>query len=129
MGYYMHQLQSDFRIKAEHMGVLYLRLKQLGAGRWVCQRTIDDATTVEEILREWRWSPQFDKDLNIIDLWFDGEKSGDEDNLFAVLAEFADEGSFIEMRGEEDSHWRFWFTEGICREIVPTITWPTMERK
>jgi hypothetical protein len=128
MGYYMHQTDSNFRIKAEHMGLLYLRLKQLEAGRWVSQSTIDTAATVEEILREWRWAPRFDAQLNMVDIWFDSEKSGDDDLLFNVLAEFVEADSYIEMRGEDDAHWRFWFTGSECHEITPHITWPDMEK-
>lgn len=123
----MYQTESNFRIKAERLPALLAALKSLEAGRWVSQSEINRATTVEEVLRAWRWVPDFDGNGDLVELWFRGEKSGDEDSLFRVLAPYVEPGSFIEMRGEDDALWRFWFTDGKCHEIYPDITWPDME--
>jgi hypothetical protein len=123
----MWQVSSKFQIKAERLPALLTALKSLEAGRWISQSEIDRATTVEEILRAWRWSPTVNEDSDFVDIFFTGEKSGDEDTLFAVLAPFVEDGSFIEMRGEDDTVWRFLFRSGECHEIFPSIIWPDIE--
>ena len=60
----------------------------------------------------------------IVNLEFDGEKSGDEDILFRAIAPFVESGSFIEMRGEDGCQWRCLFHKGELHEIYPEIVWP-----
>jgi hypothetical protein len=123
----MYQTATKFLIKSERLPALLAALKSLEAGRWVNESEIDRATTVEEILCAWRWSPTVNEDSDLVDLFFMGEKYGDESALFNTLAPYVEDGSFIEMRGEDGGQWRYYFSEGECREIDAVISWPGIE--
>jgi hypothetical protein len=56
-------------------------------------------------------------------VYFNGEKWGDDEKLWAALAPFVAEGSSIEWRGEDDAHWRYLFTEGRLVEQHGEIVW------
>ena len=65
--------------------------------------------TLEEAMTEWRYHPDTDGNGNIVDLYFDGEKIGDEDQMFAAIAPFVRQGSYLDFRGEEGAVWRWEF--------------------
>jgi hypothetical protein len=54
---------------------------------------------------------------------FEGEKIGQEDLLFEAIAPWVRDGSYIEMSGEDDAMWRWFFHAGECHEVTPTIIW------
>lgn len=129
MGYCMYQVDCDFRIDASRMGELFLALKRCEPNFYVSASDIEAASTVEELFNAWRWSPQFDEQNNMYAVYFEGEKARNEEAFLDCIAPFVDEGSFIEMKGEDDSMWRWWFTAEQCIEIRPKITWPDMDEQ
>ena len=125
MGYYMNQRESNFFIPKEKTEDVFKAIKE-GPEKdhpWVNSSEVKEATNLTEALEVWRWSPQFDKQGNVEALWFNGEKSGNDMVLFAMIAPFVKEKSFIEMSGEDGGIWRFCFDGEICFEDYPTITW------
>jgi len=141
MGYYMSQWNTRFFIPAEYkanalQAIKYLaqnepsmRGKRRQSGKkvetwlsWVDMAYLQD-TTLYKALEKWRWTPAENEAGDIIDIRFDGEKLGDEALLFDALAPFVREGSYIEMHGEDETWWRWWFHNGGCHEVTPTILW------
>jgi sugar O-acyltransferase (sialic acid O-acetyltransferase NeuD family) len=51
------------------------------------------------------------------------EKLGDDFIIFQSIAKFVQDGTYIEMVGEDGDKWRWLFKNGICKEIYPIITW------
>lgn len=89
---------------------------------WVTTDLVIKSNTLEEALDEWRWEADLDNDGNITKLSFVGEKLGDDKHLFNVLAPYIEDGSFIEMRGEDGYMWRWIFENGMCKEIEGKVT-------
>lgn len=127
MGFYMHQTDSSFFIHKKDFDKALAAVKALKTCdhphfSWV-QNNFDEAKTLPDILKAWRWEAQFDADGNINDLYFTGEKLGDEILLFGAIAPLVTDGSYIEMRGDENSLWRWVFENGSVLDKTPRITW------
>lgn len=63
-----------------------------GRWSWIRHDKLTRATTIQEGLRACRWEAA-EKDL-----WFSGEKLGDEEQIFQVLAPWVQAGSYVEMQ-------------------------------
>ena len=74
------------------------------------------------MLREWRWAPELNDDGDIIALYFEGEKLGDDVLLWQAIAPAVADGSFLEMVGEDGCIWRWWFDGTACDEQSSTVT-------
>ena len=137
MGYCMEQLNSKFKIKKankakalEALKKISTRTNEMGGGSssgqkwfsWVDMEYVNKPT-LEEALVCWRWHSKLDKKGNVVDIWFEGEKLGNDLFLFETLAPFVEQGSFIEMSGEDGAMWRWTFKNKKCKEISPKITW------
>ncbi len=141
MGYYMICRKVNFKINNEskslaHNAILELMSKVDDFGHefyvsgrdtirnfsWVNTSIVLKSKNLEEALKEWRWDPEVDDDLNIINLDFTGEKLGDDFELFKAIAPFVQDGSYIEMSGEDGDIWRWIFEGGKCIERNASIT-------
>jgi hypothetical protein len=131
MGYWMTQRgDQDFTIKKENQEKALIAIKALSfeptrsisGYSWVDDNYVN-ANTLKEALDIWRWEAMIDKDGDIIDLYFTGDKLGDEDFLFRAIAPYVEDGSYIEMSGEDSCLWRWCFENGTIFEKYPTITW------
>ena len=133
MGYYMSQNDSSFFIAADQTDDALQAIKDLkgretikdASGRhfsWVSQN-FHEASNLKDILEHWGWSPEIDDSGNVVDIQFERSKLGDEEILFAALAPFVKPGSYIEMEGEDSSHWRWWFDGKSVVEKTATLVW------
>jgi len=137
MGYCITQRDSKFRIPAARKAEALAVMKAMdpsteGRGSWdgqrqwswVDQKNVNKAQSLEEAMTEWRYAPETDAEGNITGVNFDGEKIGQEDVLFKLIAPFVEDGSFIEMEGEDGCMWRWVFKGGLVKEVTPSIEWP-----
>jgi hypothetical protein len=83
-----------------------------------------DANKVAPILEEFSFSPETDSDGNIVDLDFVGVRLCDHRKMCDRIAPYAEDGSYIEMRGEDDAMWRWVFKHGKCHNINAAVSWP-----
>ena len=58
-------------------------------------KDILNVSSLEEVLRIWRWIPTVDSGGNIIDLLFNGNEDGDESILFHTIAPFVTHQSYL----------------------------------
>lgn len=121
MGYCIDSVKSKFEIKKENKEKALLALKGLAAKvqrlMWIDTDVITESEYLEEALDECGWELQHDGDCEIIGIEFQREKLGDEDQIFAAIAPFVENESFIEMRGEDGDCWRWIFKNGECKEV------------
>lgn len=134
MGYYISLINSDFFIAVDDkeaalnaMYDMWLPEKNakmsggsFGGGTevkwysWMNNSAEDfrnrNIESLEKALGEWGYYPETDEAGNITDLYFDGGKMGDEDQMFEAIAPFVRQGSYLDFRGEEDAVWRWEFT-------------------
>lgn len=147
MGYHMDLAEVSFRIPASEKQAALKHLKatllkpsamtarasggSYGGGRkpevwyaWTDTAKLRAARTLEEFLEEFRWPAKVDEDGNITGLSFEGEKLGDDEVLWANLAGYVDDGSYIEMLGEDGERWRWRFENGSVRRQEAKVVWP-----
>jgi len=139
MGYYMDQGDSKFIVKKENFDEALKVIKalkdntnQMHGGSsstgekwysWVEMSELANAKTLHEAIEAWRWTVELDKEENINEIQFEGEKLGDDLVLFKALAPYVEDDSFIEMHGEDGNTWRWSFCNGKCEERYPTTDW------
>ena len=79
--------------------------------------------SIEDALDYYGYVAKNDGEDNIIGLEHNVEKLSDEEKLFDIIAPYVRSGCFIEMVGEDNSMWRWVFTDGTMKEITPKIEW------
>lgn len=77
----------------------------------------DNWDYLKDAMADWRFPIELDDDLNVVDIGFTGEKLGDEKQMFEVIAPFVEDGSYIEMQGEDGDVWRWEFTGDSVEEV------------
>jgi hypothetical protein len=106
---------------------------------WVgTEQVVAALTTLDLVkaLEEWRYDASAEESSDLEKLatpdrppfgdvrveWFSGEKWGDDEKLWTVLAPFVQKGGSIEWRGEDDERWRYVFTgEGMKEQRGMTV--------
>ena len=118
-------LKKDFKKALEVLKLLAKTKPELG--RVDTTQIILYSETLEDALNECRYGCKFDKDGNIQNVFFNGEKMGDDDTIFKTIAPFVQDGSFLEFKGEDNNHWRWVFKKGQMMEINPRTVWEEVE--
>ena len=121
MGYYIHnqeQQETAFKILSKNA------LSALSALK-ATSKLSDGASSNDfnEILRPLGWEVENADNGDVIDIVFLGKKRGRDEELFAAVAPFVEDGSYIEMCGEHNDLWRWTFQNGQMKERRPTIVW------
>lgn len=126
MGYYMWQSETDFSVLADKIPAMIEAIKSLptqSTYAWV-NMEYAKSNNVQDIFEHWRWSVTIDESTgDIVDIYFNREKLGDDEILFKAIAPFVEAGSYIQMRGEQDDMWRWCFDGTKCVEKYPEIEW------
>lgn len=137
MGYCMTQRGSEFLIRGQNFSAALAAVKALaykpeqmsgGSSKgerwyaWVDTNGFVNAATLADAIGAWRWSTTV---INggIVDIYFKGEKLGDDMILFEALAPFVEDGSFIDMEGEDGSLWRWVFDGKTVREVEGRVVY------
>lgn len=142
MGYYINQEEAEFTIPKENFSrcldaikSLMSQANKMAGGSWtggvqtdqwfswVNTERVLSAETLVDAFAAWRWDASLDKDGNIGDIFFRGEKAGSDDYLMNAIAPFVKCGSYIQMRGEEGEMWRWTFKGGKMIEKNAKIVW------
>ena len=134
MGYCMDCTDSEFFIPEASKEKALMAIKAL-AGKetirdssgphfsWVNTTEFRNAKTLKEAMQAWRWSVEEDEKGDVVGIYFNGEKLGDDVILFEAIGPFVRKGSFIQLRGEDNSMWRWKFTGKTMHEVTATISW------
>ena len=126
MGYHIELRESSFIIEKDNFDAALAAVKAIPAGHysWVAD-SFREAETLKASLDEWRYEAYFDKPSgDIVDLFFTGEKSGDEEVLFKALAPYVKAGSYLLFYGEDGAIWRWFFTGKRVIEQYADVTFP-----
>ena len=128
----MVQKNVDFIMSKNKLPEALKAVKALVSGtndfHWVNSEPILKAKTIEEALEEWSWRLEVNDDGDVKGIYFEGEKSRDELELFKAIAPFVEVNSFIEMMGEDGYLWRYHFDGKTCIEHTPEIDWDIKQR-
>lgn len=112
MGYYIDVIQTEFHIPADKVNDALQAVKALGkegkSYSWV-DDNFANRDTLKATLEAWRYDITEDEEGNVTDIYFNGQKLGDDETLFRALGPFVDAGGYIEVSGEEGAQWRWAF--------------------
>lgn len=132
MGYRMWQSGGEFKILRVNHGKVLEALTRFVKG---LQGKVSVSGYVRNLCPEenWRnlilafgdlrWNVNVDVDYNIIAIQFGGENLWDDKSLFEAVAPYVEDGSFIEMTGDEGEKWRWVFKDGGLKEIYAKVVW------
>jgi len=123
----------DFNLSKENFGKALEAIKGLAGKetikdssgahfRWVDTRKFLRAETLEDAFRAWRWAIDIDENTgDAVAIEFEGDKLGDDEKFFKAIAPFVEDGSYIDMIGEDGYAWRWLFGGGKLKEISGEI--------
>ena len=122
MGYYIDQNDGSIELPLRNVGFAIEALK-----KWMRdEQEYDDWNRFqkfEDIAFEFNLMATFDKDKNEYLIDNEGEKLWAQKEFLEVVAEFCNEGSYIEISGEDGCFWRWVIKDGQLLEINPSIDW------
>ena len=126
----MSQRDSVFKIKSQNKQACLEAIKKLHGKEtyeshfsWV-DEDFYEAKTLEKAFECWNWKIELDdKGEDVVGIYFEGKKLGDDELLFTTIAPFVESGSYIEMEGEECALWCWNFSDGKMVEKYPNIDW------
>jgi len=123
----MNQKGSQFYISSTDKEDALTALKDFAKTHnqlmWVDNDILMAATTLKDALQECRWNVEEDDRGNIVDIYFDGEKIGNDELIFNSIAKYIRSDSYIQMLGEDGCMWRWVFYRARCKQIYPTVEW------
>ena len=134
MGYCMEMTESKFIIKKEYFEKAlknlkdifipenmncydYINVKKYPHFSWVDTKTILESVNIAEALEEIRYIPEYNKNGDICNVQFIGEKYGDEEIFFKALAPYVETGSYLCFEGEDGDTWKWVFNEGTVKYL------------
>lgn len=101
--------------------------KALRKYRVSCGYDCDKSESLVDILNDLCWRAEIDDAGNIVDLYLNDERLGDEETFFEVLAPFVKPGSFIALEGEDGYIWCFYFDGRHCTQHHGVIVFPDIQ--
>lgn len=129
MGYYIDSCGCNFKMNKANADKALAAIKELFSqpgyiAGWVNTKKVLDAETFEEALEEARFDIDSSSDEYYDGIWFNGEKySGNEVDVLNAISPFVEDGSYIEMSGEEGERWRWIFRKDGVEEKYAKIVW------
>lgn len=127
MGYCIQHEEGSIKIKKENMKLILNKLSDYfndgGELRWVSGFNISDIEDIDNMLEVWedlRYEIKDDGDYYII-TDFMGEKLGDDDTFFKLIAPYCEDGYF-QFYGEDGDLFRFIIKNGQFEEKFAKIT-------
>ena len=145
MGYYIKQTDCEIKILKENFPSIIAAVKDLmgkkelmSGGTWAdgyqkeawfswvsTDKVLSalEAGSVDGVFSAWRYSIITDNDGNISSIRFGGEKYGDDDCFWSVIAPYVENGSYIEMLGEGGEAFRWCFDNGEFTTKYPSLEW------
>jgi len=121
MGYYIYQKDCSFFIsEKDYVKVCDDLSKKIGKRElnWIDNGQLIEACknyNIEDVFDVCRWSIEEDvreEGPGIYNLFFEGEKLGDDYFIFKIIAPYVKSGSYIDMIGENRETWRWSFING-----------------
>lgn len=125
----MHLMEFDFMIlKRNIVPVMETLIKWSAEEKrsWVEHSNMEEAYKkgdIEGMFDELGWYICFDPQENIDTIEFHQEKMGDEELWLREIAPFVEEGSYLQMRGEDGEMWRWVFYAKRFFTEDATVVW------
>jgi hypothetical protein len=144
MGYCISYEEGTIKIKKDNMKIILQTLSDYFKSntlRWVDGFDINEVD-FGETKEEHSWDEDYEEDelMSIEDIWSDlryeikeednfyiitdflGEKYGDDDTFFKIIAPYCENG-FLQFSGEDGEHFRFIIKDGVFEEKYAELSW------
>jgi len=121
MGVSISQMGCEFFLPAEHKEAAFRAAKPVYGG-WVRKGDSKGCTSLSEVLELWGYASEEDEQGNIVKLWFETEKLGEEIKVFQAIGPFVKAGSYLDMNGDY-GQFRWAFDGKTCKEQQAKIQW------
>ena len=132
MGYCVQQINSKFLIRTENISnclnaiqalanLANYAQEQIRSGNyreryfpWVHTEEIKNVKNIGDAFNIWGYEICCgdNETEDITEIYFIGEKLGQEGIMFEAIAPYVEDGSFIEMLGEDGERWKWCFENG-----------------
>lgn len=78
---------------------------------------------IKTALKGWRYVCDFNEKGDVSDMYFNGEKVGDDETLFKALAPYIEKNSYVGYLGEDGAQWRYVFDGKTMTEKEAKVLW------
>ena len=127
MGWCMNMYDRKFGIKSDKKEAAFRAIIELAGKKadyyGVRSEDVLECHNLRDAVERWGWDLEEDSSGDIINIGCNNEKLGEDLKLFEAIAPFVTRGSFIEMTGDEASHWRWVFNGKTCVEKHAKVKW------
>jgi len=117
MGYYVTLAGYDLTIPASKVHSCLCKLNAMshtkGGYSWVSEPTHPSGfSDIMEAFEAWRYTVREERNGDITLESFDGEKLVDDDIFWSTVADFVEDGAYMDWEGEDNERWRYKFEGG-----------------
>lgn len=140
MGYCIDMRSASFCIKKDNIPKALKAMKSMakdtskgGGGAsfggkttisfaWVDTKELVKVKTIEEAFAVWGYPVERgEKGGDVSEIYYEFEKIGDERQMFEVIAPYVERGSYLEMSGEDNETWQWYFNGRELEELSATL--------
>lgn len=72
----------------------------------------DAYASINDIAHELRWEFDLSEVGDVVNLWIEDNGGDGEEDMFRIIAPYVQDGSSVEMVGEDGELWRYYWTGG-----------------
>ena len=134
MSYWMEQIDQHFSIPAEGRQAAFDALRGWERRQMerypqfaeLRRRPLGNAKSLKDTLCELSWEVEMDNSGAICEMYFEGDRLGDEDEWLDEIAPYVAVGSYLTMRGEDGFCWRWYFDGSHCTTYEGKLVFPDM---
>lgn len=125
MGYNIIQQETQFFLDKSNLEAVHQALLNVTSDcKWF---DMADASELVNVVDQFGWYLEFNDNGNVNYIEFLQMYVGEEKRLFDTIAPYVKPGSYIQMVGEDDTIWRWFFDGTRCIKQIPTFIWNATE--
>ena len=90
---------------------------------WIDLHSVAYSETLTEALESCDFDILYNDNGDVYDVDWISEKLGDHDVILDVIAPYIEDGSYLQMYGEDGEHWKWVFEDDKCHYKTSKIVW------
>lgn len=131
MGYCVEMKECEFFIKKENIDKAFNTLREYAKTKienkerlsWIDLHGVAYSETLTEALECCDFDILYNDNGDVYDVDWISEKLGDHDVILDVIAPYIEDGSYLQMYGEDGDTWRWVIKDNKCYWKTPKIIW------
>lgn len=131
MGYCVEMKECKFFIKKENIEKAFNTLRDYAKTKienkerlsWIDLHSVAYSETLTEALESCDFDILYNDNGDVYDVDYISEKLGDHDVILNVIAPYIEDGSYLQMYGEDGDTWRWCIKDNKCYWKTPKIIW------